>query len=172
MVFFLGRTFNMQNKKVLILYSIIVTLLILIFSLCPIPIRIKTHMEGMHINEQKEFVKDISVNVSGWRYDYLFLQDKVKLTFDTGEPLGTLDNTRTNEYKINGSTRSASLFFYSSNLNSFSSGTAAYDKNFSFCLIELEAEALNADSQGSVYYVLSSDPGADLWNLFKEYLNH
>lgn len=162
----------MRNKKVLILSFVIVALLTLTICLCPVPVHINVHTEGMHINEQHEFVENVTVNVSGWRYDYLFLQDKVKLTLDADEPLETLDNMRTSEYKITNSIRCASLFFYSSNLNSFSSGTVTYDNNFSSCLIELKGEVLNVDSQGSVYYVLSSDPGADLWDLFKEYLKH
>ncbi len=162
----------MRNKKVLTLSFIIAALLTLTICLCPFPVRINTYMDGMHINGQHEFVENVTVNVSGWRYNYLFLQDKVKLTLDAGKPLGTLDNMRTSEYKITSSIRCASLFFYSSNLNSFSSGTATYDNNFSSCLIELKGEVLNVDSQGSVYYVLSSDPDADLWTLFKEYLKH
>ncbi len=146
---------------------VLAVLLIAAICLCPFPVRINTCMEGMHINEQQELVENVTVNVSGWRYNFLFLQDKIKLSFDS-EALGTLDNMRTSEHEIDPSTRCAGLFFYSGSLNSFSSGTVTYDKDFSSCLMELDGEIFGAD--GSACYVLSSDPDADLWNVFKEHL--
>ena len=67
-----------------------ITLLVVIVLLMPFPERINQTMSGTALSENDEYIEDISVHNTGWRFRFLIFKDRFSLKI----------TIRTNEYDI------------------------------------------------------------------------
>lgn len=157
-----------KSKKIIsIICAVAIVLLLLYFV--PFPTRIDLDVEGMQVDQDGAFVANVDITLDGWRLNYLFKDDalKVKAEIEKDDSLVLSyghNPSASRIFRFEEATSYALVSVYLPKENRANSVTLAFEKDFRSFLIK-------TNNKSCYFFAEDSQLSAkDLYNIYLAYM--
>ena len=149
--------FPVNKGKPLIL--LILLAVILCICLLPWPTRIDLTFPGGQINAEGDLIQEETIHLEGWRYSYLFRQDKIKVSLDVPElTLSATNWQKTDFHSYFSDFRYFTQLIYVTEHSDFELSHVCIANDDSWCLVQI----------GDYIYFGCADPDMDAQAILTE----
>lgn len=146
---------TIKAKRVLVGVISAVLLVAVLVCTCPLPKRINVLLQGNSYTDELERTDPMNISITGYRLDWLFFDDRLKISVQIENPLTGDEILKIREYDTvifpyagREGISWSSVQYYSPQLNRFEHGGFAFDSAFETVVLEVH--------EGPVY-LASSD---------------
>lgn len=157
-----------KSKKIIsIICAVAIVLLLLYFV--PFPTRIDLDVEGMQVDQNGAFVANVDITLDGWRLNYLFKEDALKLKPEIEINDSVVLTYMQNPFaarilRLEEATSYAIVPVYLPKVNYTSTVTLAFEKDFRSFLIK-------TNNESCYFFAEDSQLSAkDLYNIYLAYM--
>lgn len=118
---------------------VIIVLLVLIVCLLPFPVKVNENLKGMRLSEDGKTLYDVDIKLQGWRYNYLFRNDDVKMSaaLSKTEQLDVEIQMEGEILQINKNLFTSSALFYDGQRNGYFPVRLYFDSDDKLVFIEI-----------------------------------